>query len=137
MTIDTARTLAARHGGQIEREIDWLVERMEGLEEELRVAQSLLAYHERGDTARDLAEACRQLRAADVENAVLKEASGQAPGPLGLAGIPLLFGLDQLAALKACAGAAINAWVEDEKETPADQAMAALARLLIEMEDTK
>jgi hypothetical protein len=34
MTIETARTLAARHGGQIEREIDWLVGRVEALEEE-------------------------------------------------------------------------------------------------------
>jgi hypothetical protein len=32
MTIDTAKTLAARHGGQIEREIDWLVKRVEALE---------------------------------------------------------------------------------------------------------
>ena len=35
MTIETASTLAARHGGQIEREIDWLVREVERLEKEI------------------------------------------------------------------------------------------------------
>jgi regulator of replication initiation timing len=34
MTIDTARTLATRHGGQIEREIMWLISELERLQQE-------------------------------------------------------------------------------------------------------
>jgi hypothetical protein len=65
MTIETAKALAARHGGQIEREILWLVGEVERLKKEL-IMQG----------ASENAQGCPQ------------EAPGQAVAPLFVSGPP-------------------------------------------------
>src|ERR1044071_8821023 len=72
---------AHEHGGWIEKAITELsaeAGRLQmanaGLQAELAETREALAYHASGETARDLAEACRQLRMADVRTHELVEA---------------------------------------------------------------